>query len=708
MKRNSLRIVAILLAFVIVFAPVTAFAAHVNEIPLVQRLAAQESGSAQEPSAYEDLRIIELTTAARDIVLKDFDYLVNKILAVAPTQNIFYRRFGITLEYYFELYRQFIYDMNPIPSLLSYYNPVRWGEPPEGDLYIAADYLFTILDIISWELGGLGHLLVQHGEGVEHTAFGLAYTVNHDSVELTEDEWDELLEFGYTREDIQRSFDASLRFIELRYAIYNTPSVLWFYGINPAEFDFDVDISEVIGYRDYYNVTTFSLEPGAIAYVHIASFMNNIVLDSETLFPFFEEIQDYEHLIIDLRGNAGGWVSSFPTNVLSMLIDEKISFWHYEFFIASELTADFFENPTSMTNGLLYGIFPIAEFVEDRNMTHFNPQDLELLDYVMVWTVDHFPAYDNIPFQGEIWLLVDDMSMSASELAAIISISTGFATVVGEPTGGVTGVLYTYAALPNTGILFRIDLGYTVDGYGRSIEEFGVIPQVFNFPGMDALDTVLTIILEDYFLDMLMDFLQELEVYSLPQAGALLPPPPPPAFPIGSSHIVVDGVDFISLRFAAHAHGYSVSWDGVYNSVIVHGPGLEGSTRVVPVSANGVFNKEGTVFVPVELAVELFSSDGALRGEVYEPIIGVWAWEDFVEYRYIFNADGTGERGIPGVVAEYFLWGVSGTTLYIDVIGMLQEGVLFRNQRWTFSIFDGVLTLDSQQIFGARFSYVRQ
>jgi hypothetical protein len=84
--------------------------------------------------------------------------------------------------------------------------------------------------------------------------------------------------------------------------------------------------------------------------------------------------------------------------------------------------------------------------------------------------------------------------MSASEVAAIISLNTGFATVVGEPTAGVTGVVHTFVGLPNTGIVFRIDLGYTVDNLGRSFEEFGVIPQILNMPELDALETVLTIV----------------------------------------------------------------------------------------------------------------------------------------------------------------------------------------------------------------------
>jgi hypothetical protein len=177
-----------------------------------------------------------------------------------------------------------------------------------------------------------------------------------------------------------------------------------------------------------------------------------------------------------------------------MLLSEEISFTFPEFFVASERTTALFGDPSSMVFANLYGIFPAAEFVESQNMTEFNPDDLALLDYAIVWEARYAPAPNAIPFNGEIWLLVDGLSASASVMAAKIAVNTGFATVVGEPTSVITGVAHTFAALPNTGILFRIDLGYTTDQYGRSIEEFGIIPQIPNAPGMDALETVLSII----------------------------------------------------------------------------------------------------------------------------------------------------------------------------------------------------------------------
>jgi hypothetical protein len=195
-----------------------------------------------------------------------------------------------------------------------------------------------------------------------------------------------------------------------------------------------------------------------------------------------------------LRGNGGGFLNYFPT-LLVLLIDEPIEFQYPEFYIDSKLTAGYYDNPVSMAGGELAGKFTAKEFVEERGMIYFNQDDLNLLDYALLWQAEFEPFEGiSVPFGGQIWLLVDGGSASASEVAAMICVNTGFALVVGEPTAGVSGVIHTFAVLPNTGILFRIDLGYTVDDYGRSIEEFGVIPQIPNMPELDALETALALI----------------------------------------------------------------------------------------------------------------------------------------------------------------------------------------------------------------------
>lgn len=607
MKKITKKVLATVLVLALatgVFAPAAVFAAEDYEA-YEQDEAAETVYEVEEQAADEadpfswlreilgDMRDVTLTPEAMEIVLSDFDYLVNKILEVAPTQNIVYRRFGITLPQFFGIWRSIITENVPMPSILSVMEPERWGEATDDTLYIAADYLFTVLLIAGTELGGIGHLSVQVYELISQTFLALAQTV-HNGIELTQEDIDILLESGVDLEYLETLIDSIVRSAQLRYDIYSTPSVLWFYGFDPSEFDLELDLAGFLGFEDPDNVTTYIIEDGRIAYLRIASFLGNMAFDSETLFPFYEEVQDFEHLIIDIRGNLGGWTNYFPSHVISMLIDDYLYVREYEMFIASEKTEAFFVNPSSMNGGVLYDIVPIAQFIAERDLPLFNTDDLALLDYVIIRYLVIFSTEDSFPFDGNIWLLVDGDSASAGDNAASMSIATGFATVVGEPTMGVTGVLYTYAALPNTGILFRIDLGYTIDQYGRSIEEYGVIPQIANAPGMDALETVLAII----------------RGYQLPapQGQMLIPPPPPPAASVAvATHTAVDGIEFVSLRQEAYAHGYTVEWDGPNNSALVIS--ADGGVRVVAVSEAGTFNDNGTVFVTVEYAARMFATE---------------------------------------------------------------------------------------------------
>lgn len=581
MKRKKSAILAVLMALVIVLSPTAVFAAEDYEAGAqeVQEVAVAGDNPFQWVTdaladTFGEVRQITLTPEAMEMALYDFDYLVAKILGVAPTQNIIERRIGTTAEEFFARWREIITQNFPVPSVASFEMPDLWGEAREGDLYAAADYLFTVLFVAGLELGGIGHMSAQGPFLIEQAFLMFAQMIYTDfAYATTQEEIDAMLALGFTYEQLYAFYEAAVNSVHHRYQIFNTPSVLWFYGFDPSEFDLYADLNEFLGILDPDNITTAIIEEGRTAYLRIASFLGNLDFDSQTLFPFFEKIQDYEHLIIDIRGNLGGWAHYFNTNIVARLIDEPIFFEGYEFFIASEKTANLFENPFGTLGGVVYGIFPAAEFVQERNMHQFNQEDLALLDYVIVWQVGVAPAENNTPFGGEIWLLVDGSSASASDNAATFSIATGFAAVVGEPTRGITGVIYDYALLPNTGILFRIDLGYTVDQYGRSLEEFGVIPQIPNLLGWDALETVLTRI----------GFEKPTE-------------PDQPVAPEG----------FVSLRLAAYAHGYAVEWDGSNNSVLVISE--DGSVRVVPVSEEGTFNDNGTVFVTIEYAAALFTA----------------------------------------------------------------------------------------------------
>ena len=137
---------------------------------------------------------------------------------------------------------------------------------------------------------------------------------------------------------------------------------------------------------------------------------------------------------------------------------------------------------------------PVRDFIDAGDFPYINPDDLDLLDYVLSYEVA-IRGTGEILFPGKIWVLVDNDSASAVEYAAIYIQATEFATIVGEPTMGITGgALSGFFVLPNTGVIVRHDIGYFFDDYGRAIDEFGVSPDILNFEGMDALETVLAII----------------------------------------------------------------------------------------------------------------------------------------------------------------------------------------------------------------------
>jgi C-terminal processing protease CtpA/Prc len=74
------------------------------------------------------------------------------------------------------------------------------------------------------------------------------------------------------------------------------------------------------------------------------------------------------------------------------------------------------------------------------------------------------------------------------------------ATVVGQPTWGVVGTGFerdtVNFALPNTGVIIRIDTALYKCHEGNILQGYGLQPHYAPRPGMDALETVLAMIAE--------------------------------------------------------------------------------------------------------------------------------------------------------------------------------------------------------------------
>ena len=264
--------------------------------------------------------------------------------------------------------------------------------------------------------------------------------------------------------------------------------VMAFYG--PRMEDFSAEAAETA----VNDISFDSIEPGRIAYMHIPRMRDPD--DPAAVTDFFTAIAGYDHLIIDIRGNPGGnnW---FEQQIIRPNITQAVSANLVVFHMNGSLMQ--FPDGPFFRAGLIGSpqgdVFtPAADFLAENPLPYANQADLDRMAYGFSARVSILPATRGYAaFNGEIWLLIDGATGSAAQIAAWLAKDIGFATLVGEVSGGNYGGFRTYSAMPGTGIVFIFDGFYIADTAGRPLEA-GTIPHYFNFDGMDALETTLELI----------------------------------------------------------------------------------------------------------------------------------------------------------------------------------------------------------------------
>ena len=100
------------------------------------------------------------------------------------------------------------------------------------------------------------------------------------------------------------------------------------------------------------------------------------------------------------------------------------------------------------------------------------------------------------------------------------------------------------------------------------------------------------------------------------------------------------------------------------------------------------------------------SNRGQQAVDADNPLIGTWRWDDDSDWRYIFYADGRGERGDPdheyfyGPIEHFAWWTVGEDRLRIDLDdpdGSIAAEGYITEESWNFKINGRTLTLDSRQ-----------
>lgn len=218
---------------------------------------------------------------------------------------------------------------------------------------------------------------------------------------------------------------------------HNYPEYLAWYEAfsNPYvknRYDFDGEIEDIVLSQE--SVLESKILTEEVAYMKISQMASFDTLKNDyvKIKEFLKDVENYPKLIIDIRGNGGGNVGYWQ-NIVELLIDEPLSAQYYSFF----------------KGGHRHGLDPYKV----AYLTTINNLDEEVLDRfppevktdfrfyklystrINPWSLSNNPL-DRVNFKGKVYLLVDRGVFSASESFAAFAKDSGFATLVGEPTGG--------------------------------------------------------------------------------------------------------------------------------------------------------------------------------------------------------------------------------------------------------------------------------
>lgn len=231
-----------------------------------------------------------------------------------------------------------------------------------------------------------------------------------------------------------------------------------------------------------------------IAYLRIPSFYRNIDNDNLFLLDFYATYADYDHLIIDIRENGGGYSWYWEYNIVSPNIDVPLSYYDLQIYRDSPLNRPFIKAEIRLGAKS----YPISELPD---LPQIDRDDLKLADRFLRFDQQIQPSRADSQklFKGRIWVLTGPDVYSAAEMFCYFSKQTGFATLVGEPTGGDgPGVSPALFALPNSGLLVQYSCSHGLNPDGGSNEEFGTEPDIAIQPGEDALNICIGEILKLY------------------------------------------------------------------------------------------------------------------------------------------------------------------------------------------------------------------
>lgn len=237
------------------------------------------------------------------------------------------------------------------------------------------------------------------------------------------------------------------------------------------------------------NLHSLILPGGDVGYVKIDSFPaeyeDAYEADQAALWDFYRQAADCTDLVIDLTDNSGGSEVYWQQLLAAPLTDRPLSCTNYALLADSANNHPYIQEAFSPEE-----LHPISELPA---LPRLERDGIQAATHFVESTLSVEPAAERAPFHGRIWVLVGPAVYSASESFAVFCQETGFATLVGSPTGGdgIGALDPIFLQLPNSGILVQFTMMFGLNPDGSSSEEAGTTPDILSPAGEPALVTAL-------------------------------------------------------------------------------------------------------------------------------------------------------------------------------------------------------------------------
>lgn len=227
------------------------------------------------------------------------------------------------------------------------------------------------------------------------------------------------------------------------------------------------------------------LLPGGVGYVKIDGFPADCAAEQARLFSFYDTLGGATDLIIDVTENSGGSERYWQELLVSPFLDAPLSCTNYALLADSGNNRPYIDNVFAPQE-----LHPIDELPD---LPRLNREGIEAATHFVESTLTASPGAYRSPFRGRVWVLVGPRVYSASESFAVFCKETGFATLVGQTTGGdgIGALDPVMMQLPNSGLLIQYTMMFGLNPDGSSSEEAGTAPDLPSPAGEPALVTAL-------------------------------------------------------------------------------------------------------------------------------------------------------------------------------------------------------------------------